>query len=71
VATWLWNAASARLSPTVAGMLVNVETLSGYAYIYLARGVWPPLAQVLGFALILCGVALVVRRQRAALPSAA
>jgi drug/metabolite transporter (DMT)-like permease len=66
VATWLWNAASARLSPTVAGMLVNVETLSGYAYIYLARGQWPPPGQLAGLVLVLCGVVLVVRGQRAA-----
>lgn len=64
VATWLWNAASARLSPTVAAMLVNVETLSGYTYVYAARGEWPPLGQVLGFALILVGVVLVIRLQR-------
>jgi drug/metabolite transporter (DMT)-like permease len=73
VATWLWNAASARLSATMAGMLVNVETLSGYTYIYLVRGEWPPLGQVLGFALVLSGVVLVARQQRPApdrLPSA-
>ena len=66
VATWLWNAASAGLSPTVAGMLVNVETLSGYTYVYAARQQWPPLGQVLGFALILVGVVLVIRLQRPA-----
>lgn len=71
VATWLWNAASTLLSPTVAGMLVNVETLSGYAYIYLVRGEWPPPVQVFGFGMILSGVLLVVRRQGAVVRSAA
>lgn len=70
VATWLWNVASARLSATVAGMLVNVETLSGYAYIYLVRREWPPVGQVVGFALVIAGVVLVVRgRTRDPLPS--
>jgi drug/metabolite transporter (DMT)-like permease len=64
LATWWWNAASARLAPTVAGMLVNVETLSGYAYIYLARQEWPPAGQVAGFAAILTGVVLVARGHR-------
>ncbi|WNV85138.1 DMT family transporter [Umezawaea sp. Da 62-37] len=66
VATWLWNAASAGLSPTVAGMLVNIETLSGYTYVYAARREWPPLGQVLGFALIIVGVVLVIRLQKPA-----
>jgi drug/metabolite transporter (DMT)-like permease len=56
--TWLWNTASARLPATTAGILVNVETVSGYAYVYLARQHWPPLDQLLGFALILAGVGL-------------
>lgn len=60
-ATGLWNVASARLSPTAAGMLINVETVAGFAYVYAARGEWPPLGQVAGFALILIGVLQVVR----------
>ncbi|WP_336216427.1 DMT family transporter [Nonomuraea sp. LPB2021202275-12-8] len=60
-ATGLWNVASARLSPTAAGMLINVETVAGFTYIYVARGEWPPLGQVAGFALILIGVLQVVR----------
>lgn len=64
VATVLWNMASARLTTTAAGMLINVETISGYAYVYAARMQWPPLGQVLGFALILAGVLIVVRLPR-------
>jgi drug/metabolite transporter (DMT)-like permease len=64
LATSLWNAASARLSPTVAAMLITVETLSGYTYVYAVRREWPPLGQVLGFALVLVGVVLVLRLRR-------
>ena len=60
-ATVLWNLASARLSTVLAGMLVNVETVAGYVYVYAARAQWPPLLQVLGFALLIVGVLIVVR----------
>lgn len=59
--TFLWNLASARLSTVSAGMLVNVETVAGYVYVYAARGQWPPLQQIIGFALIVIGVLIVVR----------
>jgi drug/metabolite transporter (DMT)-like permease len=59
--TVLWNLASARLSAVSAGMLVNVETIAGYAYVYAARAQWPPLTQLLGFALLITGVLIVVR----------
>lgn len=59
--TALWNVASGRLPPTAAGMLINVETMSGFAYVYAARGQWPPLGQLIGFACILTGVAVVMR----------
>jgi drug/metabolite transporter (DMT)-like permease len=61
VATVLWNLASARLSTTAAGMLINIETVAGFGYVYAARGQWPPIGQVIGFALVLVGVLLVVR----------
>jgi drug/metabolite transporter (DMT)-like permease len=60
-ATALWNVASARLSPTAAGMLINLETLSGLVYIYAALTDWPPVGQLVGVVLILAGVLLVVR----------
>ncbi|MDI6103316.1 DMT family transporter [Actinoplanes sp. NEAU-A12] len=59
--TALWNVASGRLPPTAAGMLINVETMSGFAYVYIARGEWPPVGQLAGFARILTGVAVVMR----------
>lgn len=64
--TVLWNVASARLSTVSAGMLVNVETVAGYAYVYSARAQWPPLTQLLGFALLITGVCIVVRLPTAA-----
>jgi drug/metabolite transporter (DMT)-like permease len=59
--TVLWNLASARVSAVSAGMLVNVETVAGYAYVYAARAQWPPPTQLLGFALLITGVLIVVR----------
>ncbi|GIE30773.1 multidrug DMT transporter permease [Actinoplanes italicus] len=59
--TALWNLASARLPSTAAGMLINVETMSGFAYVYAARAEWPPAGQLAGFAAVLAGVALVLR----------
>src|SRR5260370_4623463 len=61
--TSLWNTASRRLPPTIAGLLINVETLARYAYVYAARQQWPPIGQLAGFALILLGVVLVLYRQ--------
>jgi drug/metabolite transporter (DMT)-like permease len=68
-ATGLWNVASARLSPTAAGMLINIETVSGYAYVYAARAQWPPVGQLIGLGLILAGVVLVVRLPVAEAPA--
>jgi drug/metabolite transporter (DMT)-like permease len=64
----LWNHASARISPTAVGMLLNVETASGFTYVYLARDEWPPLGQVVGLVLVLIGVMLVVRQTTASAP---
>jgi drug/metabolite transporter (DMT)-like permease len=68
--TWLWNTASARLPTTTAGLLINIETVSGYVYVYLARRHWPPLGQIAGFALILAGVALAMRARQPVRPDA-
>jgi drug/metabolite transporter (DMT)-like permease len=62
--TWLWNTASAALPTTTAGLLINIETVSGYGYVYLARHQWPPLGQLLGFTLILAGVGLALTRRQ-------
>lgn len=68
-ATALWNLASARLSPTAAGMLINMETLAGFTYVHLALGGRPPLGQLLGFGLVLVGVLVIVRLPVTAGPS--
>jgi drug/metabolite transporter (DMT)-like permease len=62
--TWLWNLASSRLSPVLAGLLVNVETIAGFAYVYAAKLQRPPAGQLTGLVLLVIGVALAVRRQQ-------
>jgi len=69
--TWLWNLASGRLSPTLAGLLVNVETVAGFAYVYAAKLQWPPLGQLTGLLLVITGVALAVPRSEPAATSRA
>ncbi len=64
--TWLWNLASSRLSPALAGLLVNVETVAGFAYVYAARQQWPPAGQLIGLLLVITGITLTVRRQQPA-----
>lgn len=64
----LWNLASARISPTALGMLLNVETVSGFTYVYISRAEWPPVGQVAGLVLVLIGVTLVVRQTTASTP---
>lgn len=61
VGTWLWNRASSRLSPAVAGLLVNLETVTGFGYVYAARHQWPPAGQLAGLILVITGVALSLR----------
>jgi drug/metabolite transporter (DMT)-like permease len=56
--TWLWNLASSRLSPAVSGLLVNLETVTGFGYVYAARHQWPPAGQLAGLILVITGVAL-------------
>jgi len=62
--TLLWNVASSRLSPVLAGLLVNLETVSGFGYVYAARRQWPPPGQLGGLVLVLAGVALTVLMTR-------
>ncbi len=62
--TWLWNLASSRLSPVVAGLLVNLETVSGFGYVYAARQQWPAAGQLTGLALVLAGVTLTLALTR-------
>jgi drug/metabolite transporter (DMT)-like permease len=60
--TWLWNLASSRLSPTLGGLLVNVETVAGFAYVYAVRPQCPPAGQLTGLILVITGITITVRR---------
>jgi drug/metabolite transporter (DMT)-like permease len=52
------NLASSRLSPALAGLLVNLETVSGFGYVYAARQQWPGAGQLAGLLLVMAGVTL-------------
>jgi drug/metabolite transporter (DMT)-like permease len=60
-----WNLASSRLSPALAGLLVNLETVSGFGYVYAVRQEWPPAGQLAGLILVLAGVTLTILVGRA------
>jgi drug/metabolite transporter (DMT)-like permease len=66
VGTWLWNLASSRLSAAVAGLLINLETVSGFGYVYAARLHWPAAGQLAGLALVMAGVTLTLTLTSAA-----
>jgi drug/metabolite transporter (DMT)-like permease len=61
--TWLWNVASSRLSAAAAGLLINVETVAGFGYVYAARLQWPPVGQLIGLILVLAGVSITMMRR--------
>jgi drug/metabolite transporter (DMT)-like permease len=60
VGTLLWNLASSRLSPALAGLLVNLETVSGFGYVYAVRQQWPAPGQLTGLLLVMAGVTLTI-----------
>jgi drug/metabolite transporter (DMT)-like permease len=60
VGTMQWNLASSRLSPALAGLLVNLETVSGFGYVYAVSHQWPPAGQLAGLALVMAGVTLTI-----------
>ena len=60
VGTLQWNLASSRLSPALAGLLVNLETVSGFGYVYAVRQQWPAAGQLAGLVLVLAGVTLTI-----------
>ena len=67
--TSLWNLASSRLSPALAGLLVNLETVTGFSYVYAARHQWPPAGQLAGLILVMAGVTLTLIPGRPGRPS--
>jgi drug/metabolite transporter (DMT)-like permease len=60
VGTLQWNLASSRLSPALAGLLVNLETVSGFGYVYAVRQQWPAPGQLTGLILVLAGVTITI-----------
>jgi drug/metabolite transporter (DMT)-like permease len=66
VGTMQWNLASSRLSPALAGLLVNLETVSGFGYVYAVRQQWPPAGQLAGLTLVMAGVTLTIATSRPA-----
>jgi len=60
VGTLQWNLASSRLSSALAGLLVNLETVSGFGYVYAARQQWPAVGQLAGLILVMAGVILTI-----------
>lgn len=59
--TWLWNETSSRLPTTLAGLLITVETISGYIYAYILEARLPAPVELAGFALVITGVIIVSR----------
>ena len=64
VAAVLWNMASRRLSPSLAGQLIVSETLFGLAYAFVWSGEWPAALQWLASALFLAGIVASSRAHR-------
>ena len=49
-----------RLPSALAGLLVNLETVSGFGYVYAVRQEWPPPGQLAGLILVMAGVTLAI-----------
>jgi drug/metabolite transporter (DMT)-like permease len=60
--TLLWNEASQRLPPALAGQLIVFETLAALAYAFAWRGLAPPVMTLVGAALLVAGVVMALRR---------
>lgn len=64
VASVLWNVASRRLPPSLAGQLIVSETVFGVVYSFLWDGQWPSAVQLLACGLFVLGVVASVRAHR-------
>jgi drug/metabolite transporter (DMT)-like permease len=60
--TLLWNEASQRLPPALAGQLIVFETLAALAYAFAWRGQAPPVMTLVGAGLLVVGVVMALRR---------
>ncbi|TFD93051.1 DMT family transporter [Cryobacterium lactosi] len=63
--TWLWNEGSSRLPTVLAGLLIAVETISGYVYAYILEARLPTVLEATGFGLVIVGVVVIARMRRA------
>lgn len=64
VAAVLWNMASRRLSPSLAGQLIVSETVFGLVYAFLWEAAWPAALQLAACALFLLGIVASIRAHR-------
>jgi drug/metabolite transporter (DMT)-like permease len=64
VAAVLWNMASRRLSPSLAGQLIVSETVFGLLYAFAWDGAWPAALQLLACALFVLGILASIRAHR-------
>jgi drug/metabolite transporter (DMT)-like permease len=64
VAAVLWNMASRRLSPSLAGQLIVSETVFGLVYAFLWDASWPAPLQLLACVLFLLGILASIRAHR-------
>lgn len=64
VAAVMWNMASRRLSPSLAGQLIVSETVFGLVYAFAWDATWPAPLQLLACGLFLLGIVASVRAHR-------
>lgn len=64
VAAVLWNMASRRLSPSLAGQLIVSETVFGLVYAFVWDASWPAPVQLLACVLFLLGILASIRAHR-------
>jgi drug/metabolite transporter (DMT)-like permease len=64
VAAVLWNMASRRLSPSLAGQLIVSETVFGLVYAFLWDASWPAPLQLMACVLFLLGILASIRAHR-------
>ncbi|KAH0438484.1 DMT family transporter [Paraburkholderia fungorum] len=60
VATWCWSVASRKLPLALSAQLIVAETVFGLAYGFIYEHRWPALAEWVGMALQLVGVAVAI-----------
>jgi drug/metabolite transporter (DMT)-like permease len=64
VASVLWNMASRRLSPSLAGQLIVSETVFGLFYTFAWSGQWPATLQWVACGLFLLGILASINAHR-------